>query len=272
MATRLARRRSAPRDAEERYEQYEDDYEYYEDEENQRPAGRAVRREAPRRSRDEDERPRRRSRDEDERPRRRSRDDDEDEAPRRSYRGGWDAFRDERAKSSGFSGMLKVTKKEVVVKFLQDGPFAVYRQHWGGGKSHTCIEQNCPMCAAGYETRYIALFNVVELESGENKYWAAGPQAAKAVQALAEGQRYSPIDREDLYFSLQRKELDNGFKEYSITPVKERDLEDDYPGLEPLDEKELDDALASMFDDSVIPSSTARQLRAVVAGKDDDDD
>lgn len=300
MARQLARQRGsawpeASVEEEERWSGYgnrSDDDDDYDDDRPRRP--RRSRDEdyddeprRPRRSRDEDdydERPRRsRSRDEDERPRR-PRDEDE-ERPRRgrsssrddgrrpsaSVGSGWDTLQDERAKRAGSAHRLNVKDKQVIIKFLEPEPFAVYNQHWVAQRSYSCPEpkEDCPLCARGYDTRTLALFNVVDIASGENLYWECGPNAAKKVKEKADKPPTKPINKPDLYFAVSRAKQDNGFYDFTVTHIKERDLEDDYNGLLPLDERELAEAERSMFDSSVIQYHSPRELREV-ANNDDD--
>lgn len=246
MARQLPRRRSS-RD--------EEPEEEYEEEEERRP--RRSRRE------DKEEKPRRS---------RRSRDEGEEERPHRggkrehgkSAGRGWDTVKTARAETFQSAGMLAVKDKAVVLKFLESEPFAVYKQHWLGNpkRPYTCLDEKCPMCDDGYDTRFVALFNVFDLQAGENKYWQCGPDAAKKVMAKAESDKwYSPIDGDDVYFEVSREKQSNGFYAFNLDPVKGRDLEDEYD-VEPLDEEELEEALDNLFDEDVIPYQSRSDLRA----------
>lgn len=262
MTRQLSRKRRAV--ADEDYDDYEEERssrsrrprwaEDDEEEEQERP------RRASRRSRDEDD-------DEDERPsrgRRSSRGGKKEQKPSASVGRGWDTVKNERAKkAAGNAHRLQVRDDEVIVHFLEDEPFAVYEQHWVGQRSYTCPGKDCPLCLRGYDTRYLTLFNVVEMSSAENFFWEAGPNATKAMQEAAERKQSSPINRDDLYFALNRTKQSNGFYDFSVTPIKERDLVDDDWGVDPLTDDELDEALKNLFDDSVIPYNSARDLKSV---------
>lgn len=268
------RRRRAPIDVDGEQDEYYDDYE-------EEP--RESRRGARSRDREDDERPRRsreRSRDrDDDRPTRRGREDRDDarakvrgreDRPSASRGSGWDTYKDQRSKKAGPASRLQVKDKEVVVHFLQPEPFAIYEQHWQGQRSFTCPdESSCPMCDDGFGSRTIAMFNVTNMDTAENMYIEAGPRLAGKIKAAAEKNSTSPIDREDLYFAINRTKQSNGFFDYELDAIKERDLFEDYK-LDPLTDAELDDALSKLFDQSVIPYTDKQTLRAAAEGDDDD--
>lgn len=263
-------------------DRYEDDadegyddppFEPDEDEDDRRSSrrGRGSSRDEGRRPRDRDSsRELRRDRSRDEPRGRRSRDeDDEDETVSRGR--GWDAYGAQRAKKASNPHRLQVKDKEVIVKFLEPEPFAVYEQHWVGNRSYTCPEENkCPLCDAGWDTRTLALFNVVLVETAESMFFEAGPAAAKKIRSASEKKSTSPINRDGLYFSLTRKKQSNGFYDYEVEKVDEDDLEQYYK-YEPLSKDELRDAKDNLFDDSVIPVTKRRDLVAVADSDEDDD-
>jgi hypothetical protein len=220
------------------------------------------------RSRPDNERDERRESRPPSRDRERGRNRDEDRTASRGA--GWDTLREQRAKkAAGNAHRLQVKDKEVIVKFLDAEPFAVYEQHWVGQRSYTCPEEGCPLCDGGYDTRTLALFNVINMVTCENMYWEAGPQAGKRILAASEKKSSSPINREDLYFAINRKKQSNGFFDYEMDAIKERDLEPDY-GIDPLNQDELETSLEHLFDDSVIPVTSKRDLIDVARSDDDE--
>lgn len=240
-----------------------------------------------RRSRDEEETPRRgrssarsergssrRSRDDDDEPRRgrRSRDEDEPRRARPKAAGGWATVETHRAARFNNPGRIQVKEKEVLLKFLEPEPFASYGQHWVGQRSYTCgmnaDYEKCPLCDVGNPCRYLALFNVVEVDSGENRYWEVGPSATKTLMEFNEEARTSPLSKDGLYFAVKRFKKDNGFYDFKIERVKEDDLEDEFDGLLPLEDDELDTALESLFTEEVVPVNTFAELKG--AAKEDD--
>ena len=177
---------------------------------------------------------------------------------------GFGAWKDRRA--AKFGQRLTVKDKEVIIHFLEPEPFAVYGQHWvttkEGRRTYTCLDDHCPLCDLGYDTRNVAVFNVVEMSTGSNHFWETGPDAVKAIQEYAndEGKWYSPIDKSDVYFAVNRSKKDNGFFTFKLQPIKARDLADDY-SVDALTSEELADAQAHIFDDKVVSYQTRDFLR-----------
>lgn len=187
--------------------------------------------------------------------------------PNVSRGSGWDAVSKQRAARSTGAHRLDIKDEEVLLKFLEPEPFGLYEQHWVGQRSYTCIEDKgtvCPLCALGYNTRYLVLFNVYDMKAGDNKFWPAGPNAVREIEDLKETGRNWPIDKAGLYFSIKRTKKENGFFEFKVSPVKERDLQDDF-GVEALTEEEIKEAIATKFDESVIPYSSREQLEEVAS-------
>jgi hypothetical protein len=234
-----------------------------EEKEESRPARRTVRRSSRNDPDDDDDKPRRG---------RRSR--DEDDAPKRAKpkaSGGWATVETNRANRFSNPGRMQVKEKEVLLKFLEEEPFASYGQHWVGQRSYTCgmnaDYQKCPLCSIGNPTRYLALFNVIDVDSGENRYWEVGPEATKTLMEFNEEARTSPLSKDGLYFAVKRFKKDNGFYGFKIDRVKEDELDDEF-GVEPLEDDELDTALESLFTEDVVPVNTLAELRG--AAKEED--
>jgi hypothetical protein len=219
----------------------------------------------------------RRSRDDDgdaDPPSRGRRSRDEDEAPRRAKpkaKGGWATVETNRSNRFSNPGRMQVKEKEVLLKFLEPEPFASYGQHWVGQRSYTCgmnaDYEKCPLCSVGNPTRYLALFNVIDVDSGENRYWEVGPEATKTLMEFNEEARTSPLSKDGLYFAAKRFKKDNGFYAFKIERVKEDDLDDEF-GLEPLGDDELEEALEHLFAEDVVPVNTLAELKG--AAKEDD--
>lgn len=182
---------------------------------------------------------------------------------------GWEAVRKHKEESSSYASNFKVSDEEVLVKFLDDAPFVTYYQHWlqelDGKKSFVCSGADCPLCEIGDEPRFLAAFNVADLRDGEPevKVWEASPQPAGEIQEMAKNARFKPINRDDLYFAVSRKKGKNGFWSYTLVPVKDRDLEDDWD-IEPLTGDELDDLMDKRYDESIVRISTREDLLDVV--------
>lgn len=274
MATVTRRRRSEPEDEETREER--PSRRRSRDEDEERPTRRRSR-DADEDSNDEEEerprRGRRSSEDEDERPRRggsrrRSRDSDEDEggSRRRSSRasGGFSSYAQKKAKTSNFATDFKPGANEpTLIKFLDAEPFDNFVQHWiddlpkGTRKSYVCRddeyfddEDGCPLCDIGEPGRTFSLFNVLDLTNPrkpEVKVWTASPAVADKLQRASQNERTSPLDREDVYFEVEMVKTKNK-TEWTIAPVKARDLADDFD-IDPFTEDELEDFKEKRYDD-----------------------
>jgi predicted DNA-binding WGR domain protein len=167
---------------------------------------------------------------------------------------GWGAYgkakAQTKAKSFNSDDQLKVEDEPILVKFLEPHPFDTYFQHWvqrGKGKkrSWTCPdEESCPLCAMEHPVRNLALFNVVLIDGATHtlKYWQAGKNAGDQIEEFANSKRYSPIDDDDLYFEVIRKEADFGYK-YTLNPLRASELEDE----EVVSDEEYDDFIKRLF-------------------------
>jgi hypothetical protein len=184
------------------------------DEEDERPARRARRR-RDEDDEEEDERParkaKRRSDDEDEdddRPARRSRrrddDEDEDERPKTKIEGGWGAAKRVADSTSSYVKPVQIGKDPLYVKFLEEGPFASFRQHWierSGRKSFVCIsewsDKGCPLCDMGDNARALFWFNVAVLDQDGGvsvEVLEGGVRMKEQLNNLHTGKRTGPLN------------------------------------------------------------------------------
>jgi hypothetical protein len=261
MARQLTRRRTAA--ATEAYTPADDEQDEhgYAEEETERPA-RGSRRGSRRESLHTEEAPAsRRSR--------RPQEDDEDDEPAPKVGGkGWGSYEKTKSATSSFPENFKVTGESVVVKILDDEPFLVFLQHWierKGKRSWTCLENRCPLCDdAGDKPSQQVCFNVVDFTDPDDpqvKIWQFGPMVADILKNYSKDKKTSPINRDDLYFSV-RKESKNNKTNYYITPVKERDLLDDWD-IDPLEEEDLEEFDGKAYDEDVLQVNTRSELKQV---------
>lgn len=249
-----------------------------------------------RRSRDEEDdeedeaprRSRRRSRDdddeeEDDEPPRRSRrsrdaEDDEDDAeddrgrgkkaPKlKPLRSGWSGLKVTQAKATDFPAELKLTDEEQVVAFLEDEPFVTYVQHWiderDGKKSFICLEENCPLCDIGSDTRAMAVFNLALITDGnepEVMQLVTGPLLFKALESHAMS-KHGPLSNG--YYTVSKTGGgQKGKVSYNIGHIKARDLDEDYK-LEPLSDEEFEDLAKKLYTAKDVQRQTRKELSAV---------
>jgi len=207
-----------------------------------------------------------------------------DEDAESVVRPGWEGYRTTKQKSGYGAEFLRLddSGEQTLIRFLEPGPFASFRQHWidrsSGKRSWVCIEDDCPLCSAGDTPGFRIAFNVLVLSDGkpQNKVWEVGPRVAEQLEAKAKDKRTGPLDRADIYWAVSR----TGKKSktaYSIDPVKERDLEEDWE-IAPLDEKTIKIYTNKMYEPSVIKVPTVKQLKEIAAEmmdevfEDEDDD
>lgn len=191
---------------------------------------------------------------------------------RRAVEDGWGAV-DKLRSQGGYAENLKVpSDDEIVIKFLDEKPFAGYREHWvqetkQPRKTYTCLgPQECPLCIAlGHDTSAKILINVVEMPTGSGdpsvKVWAMGTRLAEKLKKLAEKPRTKPLNREDLYWAVSKSGKGTS-TEYNLEPVKADELED--WDIEPLEDDELADLLEQKSDKSIIRWDSVEDLEELV--------
>lgn len=186
---------------------------------------------------------------------------------------GWGSYnKTKEAVSKTFGDDVKFPEgEEVLLKFLEEAPFASYQEHWlkeikEGRKSFVCIGEECPLCEYGdVPNRFQALFNVVVLDEagkGTVKIWkaSAGPAAEIEKRALAKSTH--PLDKPDQYFIVSKVKEKTGFFKYTVDPKKARDLVDDF-GVEPLSDDEVDELAKELYDEDVVKLDSVKDLRVI---------
>jgi hypothetical protein len=155
--------------------------------------------------------------------------------------------------------------EEVLIKFLDDMPFAPIYQHWlatsNGRRAYTCLGfETCPLCARGDKAKASDWFNIVVLgDTPELRVWIASPDPSAAIEDMATGKRTSPINKPGLYFAVSKKKGTNGFFSYTLLPVKEAELEEDW-GTKPLSDMQITQFNKEKFDSSVVRMHTISEL------------
>lgn len=127
-----------------------------------------------------------------------------------SVQAGWGAAEAKLNTNSGeYPTDFKFSDKPQLVRFLEDGPFAVYQQHWierEGKKSFVCLEDECPLCIiAGDKPRGRFAFNVLVLsdETPSVKILTAPPTLARMLRAANEDERRGPLTK--FYWAISRE-------------------------------------------------------------------
>lgn len=225
----------------------------------------------------------RRSESEEEKPASRGRrsraaaEDDEDEAPARTARKGFKGFQKTREATSNFDD-FRLTDEEVLVKFLEDEPYATYAEHGlyrelnDGQRVWICLrpDEACPICDTGHNPRAIALWNVVVIPAeGEPqlKSLKAGPALEKILEAKS-SLKTGPLSKE--YYSMsQLAGKNDGPVVYNVELVRERDVKEDWQE-EPFTAAEVKAFKKNMPDETSVKYPSRKQLREIAEKLSDD--
>lgn len=173
--------------------------------------------------------------------------EDEDEVPANAgiVQAGWAAAKKQmkEAAASGTSTEFKFSEDVQVVKFLSGEPLA-FRQHWldkkEGRKSYVCIGASCPLCRLlGDQPSQKYAFSIVNLSAEEMvpQLLVVGTRLCGTFEKLHNDPKTGPLEKN--FWALSK--TGSGPKtSYTVLPVKERDLADDWD----LDPDDVADALA----------------------------
>jgi hypothetical protein len=156
-----------------------------------------------------------------------------------------------------------------VVKFLdEDGPFAVYKQHFlqqktEGKRSYVSLGANDPLCvklgSKPEEKRAFSIVNLSAPEGPQRQMLIASPRLFKSLHA-AHFSPQGPLTKN--YWAISRSGKMQTTT-YHINPVKPRDLQEDWS----IDEATAEAAVASFkpYTRADIKEPTWEELEAVAA-------
>lgn len=170
--------------------------------------------------------------------------EDEDEAPVRSssVQKGWAAAKKvASAQSKSFATDFKFDEDVQLIKFITDEPMA-FMQHWvnrPGKKSFISTGENDPLIKVGSVPSPKFAFTVLNIsdEEPEVQLMTVGVRLCGQLEKLASNPKTGPLNRADLYWAVSKS--GQGTKtSYSVVPVKERDLAEEWE-LDPVAVAEL---------------------------------
>lgn len=229
-----------------------------------------------RRSRDadpeEDDRPRRSRRDSDDSPREGSR------RPSKSTVGkGWGGYDEVKGSGSDYVNTWKLPTKATLIKILDAEPFTTYAEHWldeitKGKRSFVCLGEDCPLCDdLGDRPSGYALFNILDLTNPDNpkvEVWKAGKRVAGMLKNYSDDKKTSPLNREDLYWSIFKSGEKGGNVQTNLNPVKARDLLEDWD-VDPFTDDELDEFEKDLHvEEDVVYINSRKDLKEVAENLD----
>lgn len=204
-------------------------------------------------------------------------DDDEEDVPLKStVKRGWGAVEKVMTADSPFAQYLKVTEDRVIVKFLENEPYAVYRQHWinerVGRKSFTCIAdaspKGCPLCDAGSRPSSRFAFNVILLDSNGDhaiKSYDVGARVIDQLKNFDSDPKQGPLSKH--YWAISK----SGRGPRTATNhqmIRDRDLIEDYD-IEPLTDADLKRFTRNAYDGSIVQIPTYKELLEIAEEFDD---
>ena len=205
--------------------------------------------------------------------------DEEDEQPRKAagrkttgeslIRGGWTEGQKQMDKGSSFAQALRLEEKAIVVKFLEDTPYANFRRHWierstKEGKqlrAWTCLDtigKDCPLCEVGDRAQSVAAFNIAVVgDDGQVllKSWDVGPRLFGVLKGYSNDPKIGPLTKG---FFIASKTGKRGTVQHNVSPVSKSALREDYD-IEPPTPDEL--TALGRYDPSIITIPSVKDLR-----------
>jgi hypothetical protein len=180
--------------------------------------------------------------------------------------------------SSGKSDIVRFRVKDdspVIIKFLDPAPFVNFYRHWIGKRPYVCIQtddEDCPLCDIGDTPKLTHLINVYSVKDEELALWELTPDPAGAVEKrfVELRERGKDLASEDIYFKVNKsKKKNSDVRVYTVDIVKERDLEEDYDGLQPVSAQALREAAESRYTDKLVKKLTRAELLEVAENREE---
>lgn len=145
---------------------------------------------------------------------------------------GWAAAKQAVAKSStSYPTDFRPSEEAQLIKFISNEPM-IFMQHWinrTGKKSFISIGEGDPLIEVGSKPDQKFAFTVINLQS-ENpqpQLWIVGVRLCSQLEKFASNPKTGPLNRADMYWEVSKS--GSGTQTvYNLTPVKERDLAEDW--------------------------------------------
>jgi hypothetical protein len=155
---------------------------------------------------------------------------------------GWSAAKKAVANSSkGYATDFKFDEDVQLIKFVSSDPMT-FMQHWvnrSGKKSFISIGEGDPLVAVGSVPSQKFAFTILNLsdEEPQLQLMIVGVRLCGQLEKLASDKKTGPLNRPDMYYAVSK--TGQGTKtSYSIVPVKERDLAEEWD-IDPVAAAEL---------------------------------
>ena len=190
-------------------------------------------------------------------------------APRRVIKSGWGSA--DRSSSGGedFAKRLKVTEEIQIIKFLDDAPYARYRQHWierKGQMSFTCIADleagiTCPLCEAGNRPSWRFNFNVILMTPGEDPVLRSYEVGARVIDQLKNFNDHPAMGPLPKHYWTVSRSGKGATTSTNHQMVRESDLND--WGLSPLSDSALAHLESTAYDETIIRTQSRKVLAEI---------
>jgi hypothetical protein len=189
------------------------------------------------------------------------------EQARRVIRRGWGEAARAREADAPYAQRLKYAQTPILIKFLEDEPYATFNQHWvdrQGQRSFVCLGDDCPLCEAGSRPTLQVCFNVIELANdGEPRLrsFQFGPRIYDQVANFHNDPRQGPINKH--YWAISK----SGEKSTAATNfqmVRERDLAEEW-SVEPLTDEVLSEFRNMAYTSDIVQIPSRSQLLEIAA-------
>lgn len=195
----------------------------------------------------------------------------EDDAPvRKVVRSGWGSTdRSAPTSSDDFAKRLKVTEEIQIIKFLEDAPYARYRQHWverKGQMSFTCIGDvetgsTCPLCEAGSRPSWRFNFNVILLTPGEEPVLRSYEVGARVIDQLKNFNDHPAMGPLPKHYWTVSRSGKGATTATNHQMVREGDLDD--WGIAKLTQEALNHLNSTAYTDDIIRTPSRKTLAEV---------
>jgi hypothetical protein len=186
-------------------------------------------------------------------------------------RGGWANARTQKEAASPFPQRLAPTPEGLVLKFLEDGPYTTYRQHWvqeikEGSKAFPCLDgidpKGCPLCDAKNRASPQFHFNVALLDKSEPatlKSYNVGPTIFDQLSGFHDDARQGPLNKH--YWVAKRVKNGQKWSSTFFMQRKEDLVEQGYKNIPSTE----DLAAFTLWDEATIRFSSYKELAEVAA-------
>lgn len=188
---------------------------------------------------------------------------------RRIVKSGWGSQDRSSNEGNEFAKRLKVTGDIQIIKFLDDAPYARYRQHWverKGQMSFTCIANydtgtTCPLCEAGNRPSYRYNFNVVLMVAGEDPVLRSYEVGARVIDQLKNFNDHPAMGPLYKHYWTVSRSGKGATTSTNHQMVREADLSD--WGLAPLTKEQLNAFTERAYTDEIINIPSRAKLADV---------